>query len=1168
MDKYFKEIEKEVSKAHKVATAARKKNIDPEPEVGIILAKNMAERVLGLISTVAPELTDTKVIKRVHELEKEYGTQAWEVALKIAGEVANEQFCRFEDKKKAMEVGIRVGMAYSTSGIVAAPIEGFIELKIKKRVDGKEYLSCFYAGPIRGAGGTAAAFSVLITDYIRRKFGYARYDPSDKEVKRYCTEIRDYHERVTNLQYYPSEEEVAFLAKNIPVEINGDPTETIEVSNYKDLERVETNRVRGGMCLVMAEGLAQKAPKIWKKMSKFKGEFDLEWGFLKELLEIQKRKKAADKAGGTEKKITPNYTYLADLVAGRPILSHPMRQGGFRLRYGRGRVSGYSSASINPATTYVLNNYIAIGTQLKVERPGKATAITTCDEIEGPIVKLTNGTVLRLKTEESTKQILNQIDKVLFLGDLLVSYGDFSENGHRLVPCGYCEEWWALELEKATVNLFGALDPDKLSDLIKVSKENIEKILKYPRKIKLTARAAINLSLKLNIPLHPEYTPFWSAINAKQFLHLCVALDKAIVIKKDLGAAKINIVNENPTKTALEQTGIPHTINEDNRIEIKGDHALALFTYLLQNINLEKIKELCEQDKPTLEILNQISTIKIRDKSGTFIGARMGRPEKAKLRKLDGQPQILFPVGEEGGRLRSFQSAIERGRITGDFPIFHCSKCNRETIYPICEVCDKKTKKQYYCRDCGVTDSETCPKHGPNQQFRKKEIDIKHYFDNALNKIKAKVYPDLIKGVRGTSNKDHVPENLAKGILRASNEIYVNKDGTTRYDMTELPITHFKPVEIGTTIGQLKELGYVKDINGVGLSNTEQILELKPQDVILPGYENPAEESAGQVLFKVSKFIDEMLQKLYNLPKYYNLGKQGDLIGHLMIGLAPHISAGMIGRIIGFSKTQGCFAHPLWHAALRRDCDGDECCVMLLMDAFINFSRKYLPDKRGSRTMDSPLVLTTKLIPAEVDDMVHGLDVAWKYSLEFYEAAQEFKFPWDIKIEQLGNRLGTEKQYEKMGFTHNTENFNNGVQCSAYKILPSMREKLTGQMQIAERLISVDESDVARLVIEKHFLRDIKGNLRKFSQQQFRCVKCNEKYRRPPLIGKCTRCGGKIIFTISEGSIVKYLEPSLSLADKYDVPTYLKQTLLLTKQRIEGVFGKQKEKQVGLGAWF
>ena len=114
----------------------------------------------------------------------------------------------------------------------------------------------------------------------------------------------------------------------------------------------------------------------------------------------------------------------------------------------------------------------------------------------------------------------------------------------------------------------------------------------------------------------------------------------------------------------------------------------------------------------------------------------------------------------------------------------------------------------------------------------------------------------------------------------------------------------------------------------------------------------------------------------------------------------------------------------------------------------------------------------------------------------------------------------------------------------------------------------MDAADVAKLVIEKHLIRDIRGNLRKFSTQEFRCVKCNEKFRRPPLIGKCTKCSGRLLFTVSEGSVIKYLEPAISLAEKYRLPAYLQQSLALTKDRVEETFGKEKEKQEGLGRWF
>jgi DNA polymerase II large subunit len=173
-----------------------------------------------------------------------------------------------------------------------------------------------------------------------------------------------------------------------------------------------------------------------------------------------------------------------------------------------------------------------------------------------------------------------------------------------------------------------------------------------------------------------------------------------------------------------------------------------------------------------------------------------------------------------------------------------------------------------------------------------------------------------------------------------------------------------------------------------------------------------------------------------------------------------------------------------------------------------------------------------------------------------------------VNIPLFKSKINKQDQYTGFGYTHPIGSINSGVTCSAYKTLPSMQEKLLGQMDLAERIRAVDEVDVARIVIEKHFIRDIKGNLRRFATQTFRCVDCNEKFRRPPLVGKCTKCHGKIVFTVSEGTIIKYLGPTISLAEKYSLSPYLKQTIYLTKRMIESIFGQEKEKQLGLGSWF
>src|SRR3989344_4860963 len=329
---YFNKLDNEVKAAYDFANAAKKNGFDPEDFVDVSLTKNMIERV---------------------------------VALTISLEIVQEKFCKFKDKKEAMEIGIRFGLAYLTLGVVGSPLEGFVRLELKKRLDGKEYFCLYFSGPIRSAGGTATSVSVVVADYIRQKMGFEKYDPTEEEVNRCVTEIKDFHERITNLQYLPSDEEIYFLAKNMPVQIDGDPSEKLEVSNYKNLNRVNTNLMRNGFCLVFAECFAQKAKKVYAQLQKWGKEFfEGDWDFLPEFLEIQQRQKMEKKEENNEN-IKPDFTFIKDFVAGRPVLTHPLAKGGFRLRYGRCRNTGLSAQAIHPATMFILNNYIAIGTQLK-----------------------------------------------------------------------------------------------------------------------------------------------------------------------------------------------------------------------------------------------------------------------------------------------------------------------------------------------------------------------------------------------------------------------------------------------------------------------------------------------------------------------------------------------------------------------------------------------------------------------------------------------------------------------------------------------------------------------------------------------------------------------------------------------------------------------------------
>jgi DNA polymerase II large subunit len=168
---------------------------------------------------------------------------------------------------------------------------------------------------------------VLVGDFVRRALGLNRYIPRQDEVERYIEEIRQYNS-IMNLQYLPSEREIRLIVQNCPVCIDGEGTEQEEVSGYRNLERVETNTVRGGMALVLAEGLALKAPKVLKNVRALSMDG---WDWLEELIRGAPKSGDSDDTAG----IKPKDKYLRDLIGGRPVFSYPLRKGGFRLRYGR-----------------------------------------------------------------------------------------------------------------------------------------------------------------------------------------------------------------------------------------------------------------------------------------------------------------------------------------------------------------------------------------------------------------------------------------------------------------------------------------------------------------------------------------------------------------------------------------------------------------------------------------------------------------------------------------------------------------------------------------------------------------------------------------------------------------------------------------------------------------
>ena len=121
-ENYFSSLVEGVQKEYVLANLAREKGLDPVNRVEIPLAMSLAEKVVGLVSTIYPQINDARIINRITALEKEFGSLDSMVSFKIAEEIAKENFCKFKSQLEAIDAGIRGGFSYITIRVVSSPL--------------------------------------------------------------------------------------------------------------------------------------------------------------------------------------------------------------------------------------------------------------------------------------------------------------------------------------------------------------------------------------------------------------------------------------------------------------------------------------------------------------------------------------------------------------------------------------------------------------------------------------------------------------------------------------------------------------------------------------------------------------------------------------------------------------------------------------------------------------------------------------------------------------------------------------------------------------------------------------------------------------------------------------------------------------------------------------
>lgn len=1103
--KYFLSILNYIENAYNISLQARKKRLDPDEKPESILVWDMADRIEAM---VGPKGISDFIRKNIH-LPREVLT------LKAIEKILNENMGIYPVQELA-ELCIRLALAILTEGMTVAPLEGIQKVVIKRDAQGP-FLSIYFAGPIRAAGGTEAGLILVYADYVRRRLGLSRYTPrrrpGEDEVQRFIEELRLHEREVGKFQISCSNKQIEYALMNLPVEVTGPPTSEVEVLINRDLPRIETNKLRGGALRVINDGLIGRARKIAAIIDKIGIEG---WDWLYTLANMADYVKSnSDNEIGDK--------IAEDVIMGRPVISLISQMSSFRIRYGRESNMGISAIGIHPAVFPLLKYFLVIGSQIKVNYPGKGAIVVPSSMAEPPIVELNDGTVIRVDSINVAEKIINDVKKILWLGDIIISYGDILENNRELLPSPYVIEWW---LQDVTT----ALNSKVIDEAIKT--ELIDIINKIKNNEYICIEDVIRLSQILDVPLCPVFTLRWKRVSLNELLDL---LDNLVVEKREKNS--LIVVCDDNVKKCLTKLLIPHTVY-NYKIKINYPES-EIIAYILNCYN--NIKPIRSSDIVDIKtFLEKLYKVKIMDIDGSSISIRLGRPEKASIRKLKPPVHTLFPVGEYGGVYRDIIKVYnEYHRIYVELSVRICPKCGSISPYRYCSLCKIETKQYYYCKICKrVSEKKICntckDKALPYKEYT---IDVKTFFSEYFNKVG--IIPKKLKGVKKLMNKLRIPEYLPKGILRAAYELSIFKDGTIRIDVTNAPLLEFKVKDIYTDVKKLRKLGY-------SIKSKEDVISLYPQDVIIP-------KSIAEYLVRIAKFIDELLIKVYNFNKgFYNIKSINDLIGHLIVGLSPHTSAGVIGRIIGFTDAQVLYANPLWHAAKRRDCDGDQDAIMLLLDVFLNFSKYYLPAGPGGR-MDAPLFINVILIPEEVDTQPHNMDVMEMYPSILYESSINKTPSKDMKkyIITISDFLWTEKRYGPFSSTSYPPMLQLPINKSTYSRLKSMDRKVKEQIRLMTMLFDRSIKDkLIESILNKHILPDIIGNLRAFQTQMYRCKKCGRVYRRPPLRGMCEKCGSQLVESIHSKSVIKYIPIAKSLISDFNVDKYIKMRIELLEKEI------------------
>ncbi|MFW9997953.1 MAG: hypothetical protein ACFFD4_38280 [Candidatus Odinarchaeota archaeon] len=1046
---------RELVETAKLAKQTSLKDYTAAPEMS--LTAGLESRLIVLF----PQLED-KIAGLDDNLKQEPDNREI-IILKTAERIIHDHNSLPSMKERA-NLAIHFAFASMTNATVH-PAEIIPRVMITK----EKYLSITFSNLLRMVKPDYLPVLVCVAELVRSSFSLANMFYSPELLKRLEEEVQIYDsdrwEAIGDFEF------IKFLS----FEIKGEPLLQTQVTRYRNVEGADGNYVRGGLVQFLLD-FALKSIEILQ-LAKKAGLNDLFW-INRQFLEFPRK---VDEKKQTNLSLRP----------AKPVYSFD--SAAFRLRYGRTATTGFFAVGMHPAAMYLLES-LTPGCSLISDRFENKLAVFPVSDIAPPVVTLKDGSVIRIRSLEEAKTYQSSMTKILYLGDLLIDPADTKTEGIYF-RAGYTPELWYADLKtalmKMTRNFRGSRNamPQSLS-----ADQDLEQILLGRGSVLPSPDLALRLTKELNIPYHPDWVIKTDNLIIRDYFRLL-----EWITNSDAGEKGIVGTKSSEIASLLQQLLVPFIVKDDTFL-IPRDTSPASLLYELSRRDWKPWLESKSLEEPlTLSQLQDFTDLPFKDIQNVNLSLILGVIRKTTNRRMNPSVHALFPAGKSLNLVQDGE--IKADRVKVELASRLCPTCRQDTFSSFCPVCKVKTFPVYRCRKGhGPFDEPRarCPEcKGTVAALRDYEINLNEELSRVLNELKT--LPRNLKTISSLNTVLKIPEGLVKGYIRALYGQNVFKDGTVRISAPLMPLTHWNVVPVQD-----------EDVQILGIpSRAPNNVELFPLDVII-------NESMAKQFLETCNFINDLLEHYYGIERYFRVEKDTDLIGHFVGSISSDSLVSLPLRIVGITSYDLAFVHPFYFAYTGKKAS-DPADFFLLLDALLNFSFSLLPSKRGG-TSGIPFFLE---IPGKLDIVTPVELHQGPLPAVFFEQINELTNPsdsgWlaisDFEFEMLDNLvLGRDVPYF----------FDNPTGNSVFKSFPtenefqklSRRKKVEKQLELAIKLLAVDEKKVINFAMENMF-DSIRKQFLKFLNQEFTCKQCHKNSLVPAITGKCFYCGGEIDFTMN-----------------------------------------------------